>query len=257
VRDIAEWVDAEYARISLDKRGAAEGVKNQQAENADAAGELGLTIARSYVDNDLSAYSGVERPEYERLLADIAADMIGTLVIWHANRLHRSTEEVNAFIKLARAHQVRLYSTTKGAYYNLEKASGRKELRDDTSEAEYESEHRGKRVAIARKREARQGAYGGGVRPFGWGVDTRRVRSVCVNPKAPPIERVYENRPVLDMTRHNPREAAEVRRWAGDLLSGVSMNQVLRDLSARRVPTVAMADQRTVRRNGKEAEHGG
>ena len=249
--------DAEYARISLDKRGAAEGVETQQAENADAAGDLSLTIARSYIDNDLSAYSGVERPEYERLLADIAADKIGTLIIWHANRLHRSTEEVNAFIKLARAHKVRLYSTTKGAFYNLEKASGRKELRDDTSEAEYESEHRGERVAIARKRQARQGAYGGGVRPYGWGVDTGRVRSVCVNPKAPPMERVYEDRPVLDMTRHNETEAAEIRRWADDLLSGVSMNQVLRDLAKRQVATVAMIDERTVRRNGRQVEHGG
>ena len=140
-------IDAEYARISRDKRGAAEGVETQQAENADAADELGLVIGASYVDNDLSAYSGVERPEYERLLADIAAGKIGTLIIWHANRLHRSTEEVNAFIKLARAHGLRLYSTTKGAFYNLDKASGRKELRDDTSEAEYESEHRGERVA--------------------------------------------------------------------------------------------------------------
>ena len=30
------------------------------------------------MDNDLSAYSGVERPDYERLLADIAAGKIGT-----------------------------------------------------------------------------------------------------------------------------------------------------------------------------------
>jgi len=249
--------DAEYARISLDKRGAAEGVETQQAENADSADELGLTIGESYVDNDLSAYSGVERPEYERLLADIAADKIGTLIIWHANRLHRSTDEVNAFIKLARAHGLRLYSTTKGGYYNLAKASGRKELRDDTSEAEYESEHRGERVAIARKRQARQGVYGGGVRPYGWGVDTGRVRSVCVNPKAPPMERVYEDQPVLDMTRHRPGETAEIRRWADDLLSGVSMKQVLRDLAERKVPTVAMTDERTVRRNGRKAEHGG
>lgn len=249
--------DAEYARISRDKRGAAEGVETQQAENADAADELGTTIGESYTDNDLSAYSGVERPGYERLLADIAAGKIGTLIIWHANRLHRSTDEVNAFIKLARAHGLRLYSTTKGAFYNLEKASGRKELRDDTSEAEYESEHRGERVAIARKRQARQGVYGGGVRPFGWGVDTGRVRSVCVNPKAPPAERVYEDRPVLDMTRHNEDEAEEIRQWADDLLSGVSMNRVLRDLAGRGVLTVAMKDERTVRRNGKEAKHAG
>ncbi|MBV9857639.1 MAG: recombinase family protein [Streptosporangiaceae bacterium] len=250
-------IDAEYARISRDKRGAAEGVETQQGENADAADELGLTIGASYVDNDLSAYAGVERPEYERLLADVAAGKIGTLIIWHANRLHRSTEEVNAFIKLARAHKLRLYSTTKGAFYNLDKASGRKELRDDTSEAEYESEHRGERVAIARKRQARQGVYGGGVRPYGWGVDTGRVRSVCVNPKAPAMERRYEDRPVLDMTRHSPAEAEEISRWADDLLSGVSMNHVLRDLAARKVATVAMSDDRRVRRNGKAAEHGG
>ena len=56
MRDEPERDDAEYARISRDKRGAAEGVETQQAENADAAGDLGLVIARSYVDNDLSAY---------------------------------------------------------------------------------------------------------------------------------------------------------------------------------------------------------
>jgi hypothetical protein len=160
-------------------------------------------------------------------------------------------------VVLARAHKLRLYSTTKGAFYNLDKASGRKELRDDTSEAEYESEHRGERVAIARKRQARQGVYGGGVRPYGWGVDTGRVRSVCVNPKALAMERRYEDRPVLDMTRHNQAEAGEIRRWADDLLSGVSMNHVLRDLAARKVATVAMSDDRRVRRNGKAAEHGG
>jgi hypothetical protein len=134
---------------------------------------------------------------------------------------------------------------------------GRKELRDDVNEAEYESEHRGERVALARKRQARNGDYGGGVRPYGWGVNTGRVRSVCVNPKAPAMERRYEDRPVLDMTRHNPDEAAEILRWADDLLSGVSMNQVLRDLATRRVPTVAMTDERTVRRGGRAAEHGG
>jgi site-specific DNA recombinase len=38
---------------------------------------------------------------------------------------------------------------------------------------------------------------------------------------------------------------------------GVSMNHLLRDLAARKVPTVAMTDDRAVRRNGKQAQHGG
>jgi hypothetical protein len=42
------------------------------------------------------------RPEYERLLADIAPGTIGTLIFWHANRFLRNTDEVNAFIRLDR-----------------------------------------------------------------------------------------------------------------------------------------------------------
>ncbi|MER6176360.1 recombinase family protein [Streptosporangium sp. NPDC001681] len=247
----------DYCRISLDKSGSAEGVGSQHDENEDAAAELGVDIARTYTDNDLSAFSGVERPEYKRLLSDMKAGLIDLVIIWHANRLHRTSEEVNAFIKIARERGVRLYSTTKGAFYNLEKASGRKELRDDTSAAEYESEHRGERVTIARKRQARQGAYGGGVRPYGWGVDNGRVRSVCVNPKAPPMERRYEDRTVLDMTQHNQAEAAEIRRWARELLSGVTMGQLLRDLARNGVPTAAQTDGRTLRKNGKTVEHRG
>ena len=63
-----------------------------------------MTIAESFTDNDLSAFSGVERPEYERLLASMAAGRIGTLIISHANRLLRNTDAVNPFIRLARAH---------------------------------------------------------------------------------------------------------------------------------------------------------
>jgi site-specific DNA recombinase len=58
------------------------------------------------------------------------------------------------------------------------------------------------------------------------------------------MERVYEDRPVLAMTRHNETEADEIRRWADDLLSGVSMAHLLRDLAARKVATVAMTDDR-------------
>jgi site-specific DNA recombinase len=249
--------DVDYCRVSLDKTGGEAGVGSQHEDHLEMAEELGITLRRTYTDNDLSAYSGVERPEYQRLLADIAAGQIGTLIFWHANRFLRSTDECNAFIRLARKHGLRVISYTKGGEYRLDRATGRKELRDDVNASQYESEHRGERVALARKRQARQGAYGGGVRPYGWGVDTGRVRSVCVNPKAPPMERVYEDRPVLDMTRHNETEADEIRKWADDLLSGVSMNQVLRDLAARGVATVAMTDERAVRRNGKAAEHGG
>lgn len=256
ITTLDRWT-VDYCRISYDKRGAAEGVGTQHVENENSADELGLTIAQTYTDNDLSAFSGIERPDYQRMIEDIEAGKIGTLIIRHADRLHRSVEEVSRFIKVARAHDVKLYSGMKGSFYNLNKAAGRKDLINDTLNAEYESDHRGERVSDARKRQARNGDYGGGVRPFGWGVDTGRVRSMCVNPKAPVAERRYEDRPVLDMSRHSDAEAAEIRRWADDLLSGVSMRQVLADLADRGVKTVAEADGRNLRRNGRDVKHEG
>lgn len=251
-------IDAEYCRISKDKAGTANGVESQHIENAEFAEELGIALAASYVDNDVSAFSGVERPEYRRMLADMRAGKISSVTVWHANRLHRSSDEVNEFIRVARKHRVKLYSTSKGEAYNLEKASGRKQLRDDTSEAEYESEHRGERVMMARKRQARRGEYGGGPRPYGWGVPTNRVRSRCINPKAPAMERIYEDRPVLDMSRHNVAEAAQIRRWADDLLAGITLNSIVHDLNARGIPTVAQSDgQRIKKVHGRQVEHKG
>ncbi|MGK5532376.1 recombinase family protein [Streptomyces sp. URMC 129] len=252
-----ERLDVEYDRISDDKSGAGIGTDSQYDENSAFAAAFGVSFVRRYTDNDTSAYSGEVRRDYDRLLRDMEAGEIRSVTFWHANRLHRLTEELPRFIRVARRWKVTLYCTTRGGVYDLETASGRKALRDDTSSAEYESEHRGERVTIARKRQARNGDFGGGVRPYGWGVDTGRVRSVCINPKAPTAERIYEDRPVLDMGQHNPEEAAEIRYWAKEILAGVSEAQVIRDLKRRGVLTVSQKDGRQKKRNGKVVTHHG
>jgi site-specific DNA recombinase len=50
----------------------------------------GWTIAGSYVDDDVSAWSGKRRPQYERLLADLEAGEIDGLLVYDLDRLHRS-----------------------------------------------------------------------------------------------------------------------------------------------------------------------
>ncbi len=244
-------LDADYARKSMARDGSEAGVDTQHLENEEFCGSIGISLDRRYTDNDRSAFQGAERPDYLRMMADIRAGVLRSITVWHANRLHRSSDEVNPFINACREHGVRVFSTTRRGEYDLDTAAGRKALRNDTVDAEYESEHRGERVAIARKRQARNGDYGGGIRAYGWGVDSGRVRSVCVNPKAPTMERVYEDRPVLDMTKHREDEAAEIRRWASDLLADVPMAQLLRDLARRGVLTVSQKDGRVLRRNGK------
>jgi len=59
---------AVYVRISADPQGERAGVERQRRECEQLAERLGLTVVALFEDNDVSAYSGKPRPEFERLL---------------------------------------------------------------------------------------------------------------------------------------------------------------------------------------------
>ena len=62
-------VAAIYCRISDDREGAGLGVARQEADCRPLCERRGYSgdAIRLYIDNDVSAYSGKRRPEYERL----------------------------------------------------------------------------------------------------------------------------------------------------------------------------------------------
>src|SRR3990172_6460650 len=92
-----------YARISSDPEGTHLGVDRQIADCQGLAASLGWPVGDVYVDNDVSAYSGRRRPEYDRLCEDIKAGTVDALVVWHPDRLHRSPRELEDFIDLCEA----------------------------------------------------------------------------------------------------------------------------------------------------------
>ena len=51
-----------YCRISDDRDGGGLGVSRQERECIAMAANLGWAVADTYVDNDISAYSGKRRP---------------------------------------------------------------------------------------------------------------------------------------------------------------------------------------------------
>ncbi|MEU9654823.1 recombinase family protein [Streptomyces chartreusis] len=242
-----------YGRVSLDEQKTGKGVSSQHNENEDFALEdVGRPVERHYSDIGISAFAQKrERPGFQDLLRDIEAGLIVIVIVWHADRLTRDTAEADEFIRLCVAKGVTLWSQQRGGPYNFKRAAGRADFKRDIVKAEEESAHKGERVSLSHKRRALNGEWGGGVRAYGWGVDTGRVRSKCVNPRADIEERVYEDVPVLDMRKHRPNERDEIRSWKKDLLSGVPMNQVLRSLNERKVPTVSETDGREVKRKGK------
>src|SRR5439155_10918586 len=78
-----------YTRLSLDRDGTKEGPDRQEAACRRLASERGWTVVDVYEDRDISAYSGKVRPEYDRLMADVAAGRIDTILVWKLDRLTR------------------------------------------------------------------------------------------------------------------------------------------------------------------------
>src|SRR5438094_659504 len=94
-----------YARISEDRAGEMLGIKRQLEDCEKQAALKGWPVADRYCDDDVSAYSGKRRPEYRRMLADIAAGRIDAVLVWHQDRLHRHPKELEEFFETCdRAH---------------------------------------------------------------------------------------------------------------------------------------------------------
>ncbi|MDJ0461588.1 recombinase family protein [Streptomyces sp. H27-C3] len=206
-----------YVRISQDRSGAHLGVDRQREDCEALAERNGWDVVEVYVDNDLSAYSGKPRPGYRRMLADLADGTATVVVAWHTDRLHRSPTELEEYIDLSERRGINTHTCQAGPI-DLSTPSGRMTARILGAVARHESEHKGERVARARQQKAKAGIWGGGIRPFGWGVPTGELRKKADKETGEEIEV-----PVLDMNRLQPEEAAAIEAGTDMLLSSGSV----------------------------------
>jgi DNA invertase Pin-like site-specific DNA recombinase len=159
-----------YCRISQDREGAGLGVERQSEDCRALAEQLGWTVVDTYTDNDLSAYSGKARPDYERLLADIEAGKVTAVIAWHADRLHRSTVELERYIAVCESRNVPTH-TVRAGELDLTTASGRMVARVTGAVARHESEQKSERIKRAMRQKAERGEFRGGPRPYGFEAD--------------------------------------------------------------------------------------
>src|SRR5699024_1271069 len=124
-----------------------------------------------FVDNNISAFSGSRRPEYERLLQTIEAGDIDTVYVYALDRLARRTKDTLTLFELCEHHGVKV-KATRG--YSIDPS-------DPTSRlvivilgliAEQESIDRAARIRSAYEDRARTGRpKTGGRRMFGYEAD--------------------------------------------------------------------------------------
>lgn len=202
---------AVYVRQSYDKSKDEAAVERQEADCrklSDAKGWDDLTL---YRDNDRSATNGKERPNFEKLLRDIEAGKIDSIVVWHLDRLTRSIRDLTRVIEAGQAQRVNI-ACVHGVSLDLGDPTGVAVATILTAIAAMEVQHKGNRQKAANLQRAKNGSAHWIRRPFGYKRDGEKV--------------------VIDAV-----EAAALQDAAKRILDGKTLSSVVRDWNAQGLVT--------------------
>ncbi|MHA1560384.1 MAG: recombinase family protein [Alphaproteobacteria bacterium] len=143
-----------------------------EAYIASQAGEGWRLIKTRYDDG---AYSGgtMERPALQRMLADIGAGRVDTVVVYKVDRLTRSLADFVRIVELFDANNVSFVSITQA--FNTTTSMGRLTLNMLLSFAQFEREVTGERIRDKIAASKRKGMWMGGIVPLGYDVIERKL----------------------------------------------------------------------------------
>ncbi len=164
-----------YARISADVEGTGLGVSRQLEDCRKLATDRGWPVGDEYADNDVSAFSGKRRRDYERMIADLASGARDAVIVYNLDRLHRRPVELEEFVTLCESVGVRDVATVT-ADIDLGNDDGLFMARIFAAFAAKESGRKSARVRRKLLQNAEQGLPHGSVRPFGYDADKITLR---------------------------------------------------------------------------------
>jgi site-specific DNA recombinase len=142
-------------------------VQRQEEDCRALAAQLGWDVTRVHVDNDLSAYSGRRRPDFEAMLDAMKNGELDALICWHTDRLFRHMKDLERLIEIAEVARVRI-RTVHGGDLDLSTSAGKMVARILGSVARQESEHMSERRVRFNIQKAEQGKWQTAHRPFGY-----------------------------------------------------------------------------------------
>jgi DNA invertase Pin-like site-specific DNA recombinase len=207
-----------YTRISSDDDARIKGLGVARQEKACRAliEANGWTVAGVYTDNNASASKEkTNRPQFERLMADIRAGQVDRLVVLGQDRLVRKPDELEGVLRALRSRAISEIDTVTDGRVNIGSLAGRTMARVKGAFDIYYAEYISEKVKDKKDELAQRGLpAGGGTRPFGYEADRITVRE---------------------------EEAELIRDAAKRVLHGETLASVCRDWEARGVKTVTGA----------------
>jgi site-specific DNA recombinase len=151
-------LDLEFNSLHAQREACEAYVKSQKHEGWQL-------IPDSYDDGGISGAS-LDRPDLQRLLADISAGRVDTVVVYKVDRLTRSLTDFAKLVDLFDKHGVSFVSITQA--FNTTTSMGRLTLNVLLSFAQFEREVIGERVRDKIAASKRKGLFMGGNIPMGY-----------------------------------------------------------------------------------------
>jgi DNA invertase Pin-like site-specific DNA recombinase len=167
-----------YTRVSTD-HGLEQDFNSLDAQSDACAAYIksqmgeGWTLVRERYDDGGFSGGTLERPALTRLLADIEARKIDTVVVYKVDRLTRSLTGFARLIELFDANAVSFVSVTQS--FNTTTSMGRLTLNVLLSFAQFEREVAGERIRDKVAASKKKGIWVGGVIPLGYRLDGRKL----------------------------------------------------------------------------------
>lgn len=194
-----------YLRISVNRTSEHASIEQQRADCTALADHLGYARTIEFVDEAVSAYHDCARPAYQQLIRQLEAYQAGTTAVWHLHRRYRKPRELEQLLDLLDVRPIRVESV-QGGPFDLNRHEGRLFARQLVAFANYESAHKGARVARAQQQRARRGLLHGG-RHYGY----------------------------LQSGALHPRESKVLRRMVDEYLIGISPTVIAQCLDVDRI----------------------
>jgi DNA invertase Pin-like site-specific DNA recombinase len=179
----------------------------------------GWRLVPEHYDDGAFSGASLDRPAVQKLLTDIRARQIDTVVVYKVDRLTRSLADFAKLIELFDSHAVSFVSVTQS--FNTSSSMGRLTLNVLLSFAQFERELIGERVRDKIAASKRKGLWVGGPVPLGYAAVDKKVVVVMAEAKA--VRTIFERYLALD----------SVRALADDLI-GRGIRSKLRKLSSGR-----------------------
>ena len=178
-----------YIRVSTEMQVDGYSLEAQRDRLTKFADYQGMEIVREYCDAGKSGKSIVGRPDFTRMLRDVAEeqDDVDYILVFKLSRFGRNAADVLNSLQQIQDFGVNLICVEDGI--DSSKESGKLTITVLSAVAEIERENILVQTMEGRKQKAREGKWNGGRAPFGYQLDTKN-ECLVINPEEAEIVRV-------------------------------------------------------------------